>query len=66
MLARREIGGDGTPALPAAPPGPELACRGDQTEGGSVLPGSGEPGQPLGDGGAGHTVEASSKGGATP
>ena len=36
LLARREIGDDGTPALPAAPPAPELAYRGDQTEGGSA------------------------------
>jgi NADH-quinone oxidoreductase subunit J len=70
MLAPREIGG-GTPALPAAPPGPGPAYRGDQTGGGGVLPGgeaSGGPAgpgaQPPGDGGPGQPVEASSKGGA--
>jgi len=55
MLARREIGGDAAPALPAAPPGPELAPHSEQTEGGSAAPGDGDAGQP---------VEASSKGGA--
>ncbi len=67
MLARREIG-DGTPALPAAPPGPELAYRGDQTEGGSARPGGEGPGgpgaQPPGDDGPGQPVEAPSKEGA--
>jgi hypothetical protein len=55
MLARREIGDAGGPALPAAPPGPELAPHSEQTEGGSAAPGDGDAGQP---------VEASSKGGA--
>ncbi len=71
MLARREIGGDETPALPAALPGPEPAYRGDQTEGGGVPPGGESPGgpggpgaQPPGDDGPGRPVEASSKGGA--
>ena len=57
LLTRREIGDDGTPALPAAPPPPELVGREDQ--------GGEEPDGPQpDDGGTGQPVEASSKGGA--
>jgi NADH-quinone oxidoreductase subunit J len=65
MLARREIGDTGTPALPAAPPEPHLAPRSEQTEGGSGEPGGEDPGgQSPGGAGSGQPVEASSKGGA--
>ena len=67
LLVRRELGDDGGPALPAGPPAPELPAPGDGGAGdGGAGPGGEEPGQPPGDGGAGHPVEASSKGGATP
>jgi NADH-quinone oxidoreductase subunit J len=64
MLARREIGDDGAPALPAVPPGPELAPRSEQTEGGSADQGGEDTGGEDTGGEGGQPVEASSKGGA--
>lgn len=59
LLARREIGDEGAPALPPAPPTPELAYREDQDGAG---PGEGPDGPP--DGGPAEPVDASSQGGA--
>ena len=64
LLAPREIGDDGPPALPAGLSAPELPGRGGQAGDGGAEPGVEDPGQPPGDGGAGHPVEASSQGGA--
>jgi NADH-quinone oxidoreductase subunit J len=61
MLARREIGDAGGPALPPVPPEPGLAYREDQD---GAEPGDEGPDGPPDGGGPGEPVEASSQGGA--